>query len=1250
MAAYTNSYHIRNGLQLDFTTEGADTTNDGILGVSATGQVTKFTSIPRSRVSGGGDLTEATSSVLTITGGTGAVLTSGLTIQVKLAATGQSGYLSSTDWNTFNNKLSPTLTSAYVFVGNGSNVATGVAVSGDITISNAGVVAIAAGVIVNADVHASAAIAVSKLAALTASRAAVLDGSGFLAAATTTATQIGYLSNTTSDIQAQFTTTNQRIVGLTTTSTVQGPGAGQNGYAIIWDNANSRWDLGPVGSGGSVTGPGSSTDTALVRWSGTGGTSILNSTVLLDGSGNLTGVTSIAVNTAGLKLADTDSSHYLVFVAGSDLTANRNLTLTTGDAARTITLSGNPTLSDWFDQSVKTSAAVVFADVTVSNAGGLHILDSDESHDLIITTSSDLTADRTLTLVPGDAARTLTINASGTIYVTGGTDVALADGGTGASLADPGADRVMFWDDSAGFVTWLTMGTNLSISGTTLNASGGGGGISDGTYGDIVVSSSGAVWTVTPGYWKVTGTTPLTGNTIIGGSGSNYDLTFGTLGDGEIGTLTALTVNGTAISSSAANTGALLVGTTGDYFRNSVRAFELSPTSIIMTSGTGPSLQFTSAGIATLNLGSDAIGDLYQRNASGNFTRLASVSAGSFLRSGGVATVSAWSTLKIPDTIAANSIFVANSADTLVAITPAAGESIRRNAGGTAWEAYTPIATGTAWLLASGGTLTAANTLTANTTGWLTFTGTWTAAANNDFHTNFAGSFTARATASDVLLGYKYTSTLVAAAATQTLLAVELNPTFTPGAHSPNQVTLRAQNGAVVIGAETSYSVNGVSSVAAAGQLFIRGSSNPSINLSTSGQRWSIVGGVSTNDIIFRHSTQISLATFLISAMTGGSSFTQGALASVTSPKILTLTGGAHTTLTASTEAIDVDFNFARTVQFATGALTTQRSSLIRASTYGFVGASTLTKASTLSITGAPVAGTNATITTSIGFEVEAGAVGSGTGTSFGIKANAQTGATTNYSAYFSGGSGILLNGFRLWTDHDLNGKDNFLIGLTTPTLSGITGIDNFTVLGLQALTSGDNNIAIGNTAGQAITQGGNNILLGYLAGGSIVTGNSNILFGNQTGSILTGSNNIFIGTQVGAGAYTSGSGSVAIGVDINPQSNTADNQLTIQNAIFGAGNAGSDTTMSSGVIGLYSTAAQGSWQKATFIGNIGVESTAIANGIVLYSKDSSDGSANATLALYTEQAPEASVVFVQSHRMKVWWNGVEFWVPLDAV
>lgn len=58
------------------------------------------------------------------------------------------------------------LPSAEILVGSAGNVATAVAVTGDVTISNAGVTAIAAGVIVNADINAAAAIAFSKLAAL----------------------------------------------------------------------------------------------------------------------------------------------------------------------------------------------------------------------------------------------------------------------------------------------------------------------------------------------------------------------------------------------------------------------------------------------------------------------------------------------------------------------------------------------------------------------------------------------------------------------------------------------------------------------------------------------------------------------------------------------------------------------------------------------------------------------------------------------------------------------------------------------------------------------------------------------------------------------------------------------------------------------------------------------------------------------------------------------------------------------------
>jgi len=67
------------------------------------------------------------------------------------------------------------LNSAQILVGNGSNEATAVAVTGDIGIDNAGLTSITAGAIVNADVNASAAIAGSKITTGTTSAVGVLQ-------------------------------------------------------------------------------------------------------------------------------------------------------------------------------------------------------------------------------------------------------------------------------------------------------------------------------------------------------------------------------------------------------------------------------------------------------------------------------------------------------------------------------------------------------------------------------------------------------------------------------------------------------------------------------------------------------------------------------------------------------------------------------------------------------------------------------------------------------------------------------------------------------------------------------------------------------------------------------------------------------------------------------------------------------------------------------------------------------------------
>ena len=90
-------------------------------------------------------------------------------------------------------------------------------------------------------------------------------------------------------------------------------------------------------------------------------------------------------------------------------------------------------------------------------------------------------------------------------------------------------------------------------------------------------------------------------------------------------------------------------------------------------------------------------------------------------------------------------------------------------------------------------------------------------------------------------------------------------------------------------------------------------------------------------------------------------------------PTAFLLVGGAHTAMVAGTEDVDVNFNLSATKTWATGAITTQRDFIVQARTYAFAAASTVTTGATLAITGAPIAGANATITNPLTLWVQGG-------------------------------------------------------------------------------------------------------------------------------------------------------------------------------------------------------------------------------------------------------------------------------------
>lgn len=85
-------------------------------------------------------------------------------------------------------------------------------------------------------------------------------------------------------------------------------------------------------------------------------------------SGANTDITSVYLNNTGLKVKDTDASHGLSFVPGSNLTADRVLTITTGDAARTLDISAANTTVSAFGASLVDDASATVARATLGIA------------------------------------------------------------------------------------------------------------------------------------------------------------------------------------------------------------------------------------------------------------------------------------------------------------------------------------------------------------------------------------------------------------------------------------------------------------------------------------------------------------------------------------------------------------------------------------------------------------------------------------------------------------------------------------------------------------------------------------------------------------------------------------------------------------------------------------------------------------------------------------------------------------------
>lgn len=172
-----------------------------------------------------------------------------------------------------------------------------------------------------------------------------------------------------------------------------------------------------------------------------------------------------------------------------------------------------------------------------------------------------------------------------------------------------------------------------------------------------------------------------------------------------------------------------------------------------------------------------------------------------------------------------------------------------------------------------------------------------------------------------------------------------------------------------------------------------------------------------------------------------------------------------------------------------------------------------------------------------------------------------------------------------------MSGSSNVAIGASS-LISATSGGTNTAVgaSSLQNNTTGTANSAVGNNALKSTTTGNFNAAFGYGAmlnntsgGGNAAfgqgalsagtTGDDNNAFGQGCANhVTTGSCNCAIGTQA-LSTITTGNYNIGIGYLADVPNAAMDGQMSIGNAIYGTGNTGTLTTVSTGNIGLYTKA-----------------------------------------------------------------------------
>ena len=408
--------------------------------------------------------------------------------------------------------------------------------------------------------------------------------------------------------------------------------------------------------------------------------------------------------------ADDTRSFYLKITSAVSLTATREITLgpntvskvwmienaTSGSQIITIKQGSGATVNvpNGSKVMVVTDGAGAGAAVfnanpteiggTVTSVGGTGTVQG-------LTLSGTVTSSGNLTL-----GGTLS-NVNLTSQVTG--NLPLANGGTGASLADPDADRIFFWDDSAGSTAFLTVGSGLDISGTTLSSTAAGG-----TVTSVDVSGGTTGLTASGGPVTTSGTITLAGTLAVanGGTGltalgsANQVLAVNGAGTaleyvsaGGSGTVTSVsgtgTVSGLTLTGTVTSSGSLTLGGTLDDINLASGVTGTLPvanggTGVTSSTGTGSVVLSTSPTLTTPNLGTPSAATL--TNASGLPIVAGTTGTLSVARGGTGAT-----------SLTSNNVLLGNGTSAPQTVAPGTSGNVLTSNGST-WQSTTPSAGG----------------------------------------------------------------------------------------------------------------------------------------------------------------------------------------------------------------------------------------------------------------------------------------------------------------------------------------------------------------------------------------------------------------------------------------------------------------------------------------------------------------------------------------------------------------------------